>query len=280
MNANYITYLQAEQKSTRTIEEYTKYIQKMLDFVNKPDNKITFLDLSNWKASIAHLAPSSVSLQISAIKSYFNFLEDAELIEKNPAVKLKTPTKKNKEKPYPESYMIKAMVDSARTDRDKAIIMLFATTGLRVSELTGITLEQYKSMGGPDHREIKILGKGSKERTVYINDETKLAIDCYLLTRPHTDCDRLFLSFQGGPIHSNNLSQTLKSVAKNAGIPFWKDISNHWLRAAAATMYAEAGVPIEDIRDLLGHSSVNTTSIYLKSCKSRIRNMIMDVKTF
>lgn len=272
MNANYITYLQAEQKSARTIEEYTKYIQKMLDFVNKPDDKITFLDLSNWKASIAHLAPSSVSLQISAIKSYFNFLEDAELIEKNPAVKLKTPAKKNKEKPYPESYMIKAMVDSARTDRDKAIIMLFATTGLRVSELTGITLEQYKSMGGPDHREIKILGKGSKERTVYINDETKLAIDCYLLTRPHTDCDRLFLSFQGGPIHSNNLSQTLKSVAKNAGIPFWKDISNHWLRAAFATTQSEAGTPVATIQAAMGHASLSTTSIYIKHNQNEINN--------
>ena len=272
MNANYITYLQAEQKSVRTIEEYTKYIQKMLDFVNKPDDKITFLDLSNWKASIAHLASSSVGLQISAIKSYFNFLEDAELIEKNPAVKLKTPTKKNKEKPYPESYMIKAMVDSARTNRDKAIIMLFATTGLRVSELTGITLEQYKNMGGPDHREIKILGKGSKERTVYINDETKLAIDCYLLTRPHTDCDRLFLSFQGGPIHSNNLSQTLKSVAKNAGIPFWKDISNHWFRAAFATTQSEAGTPVATIQAAMGHASLSTTSIYIKHSQNEINN--------
>lgn len=277
MNVNYITYLQAEQKSVRTIEEYTKYIQKMLNFVNKPDNEITFLDLSNWKASISHLAPSSVSLQISAIKSYFNFLEDAELIKKNPSVKLKSPVKKNKEKPYPESYMIKSMIDSARTDRDRAIIMLFATTGLRVSELTSITLEQYKNMSGPDHREIKILGKGSKERIIYINDETKLEIDCYLLTRPHTDCDRLFLSFQGGPIHSNNLSQTLKSVAKNAGIPFWKDISNHWLRTAFATTQSEAGTPIATIQAAMGHASLSTTSIYIKHNQNEINNAMKKI---
>lgn len=278
MNNNYISYLKADKKSERTISEYTKYVTKMLNFIGKKENEITYTDLIEWKASISHLASSSVCLQIAAIKSYFKFLFDAEMIEKNPAEKLTRPEKKNKVKPYPDGSMIRAMVENARTDRDSAIILLFSTTGLRVSELINITLEQYLNMG--ENCEIVIEGKGSKQRTVYINEETKKSIDLYLLHRPDTDCDKLFVSFQGGMIHSNNLSQTLKSIARNAGIPFWKDISNHWLRAAAATMYAEAGVPIEDIRDLLGHSSISTTSVYVKSCKNRVKNMIMNHQTF
>lgn len=280
MNSNYITYLKADKKSTRTINEYIKYVDKMLKFIGKDEKDITYTDLINWKSSISHLSPSSICIQIAAIKNYFEFLKDIEEIENNPAEKIKRPVKKNKEKPYPEIDMIRNMIANARTLRDKAIIMLFVTTGLRVSELTSLTLDQYQNMKGAESRELTIIGKGNKERTIFINDETKEAIDMYLKSRPESTCNRLFLSFQGGPIHSNNLSQTLKNIAKNAGLPFWKDISNHWLRVAAATMYAEAGVPIEDIRDLLGHSSANTTSIYLKSCKSRIKNMIMDVKTF
>lgn len=280
MNTAYINYLKGDQKSPRTIAEYAKYVKQMLDFVDKPDVEVTYTDLVDWKASIAHLAPSSVCLQIAAAKSYFQFLVDAEMIDKNPADKLKRPAKKNKEKPYPEAWMIRAMVDNARTDRDRAIIMLFATTGLRFSELANITLDEYKNMGGSDGREIKILGKGAKERTVYVNDEAKLYIDMYLTTRPCNGSDKLFLSFTGQELHENCFSQTLKNVAKKTGIPFWNEVSPHWLRAAAATMYAEAGVPIEDIRDLLGHSSASTTSIYLKSCKSRIRNMVMDVRAF
>lgn len=279
MNIAYVNYLKSDQKSLRTISEYTKYVQQMLDFINKPETEITYTDLVNWKASISHLAPSSVCLQIAAIKNYFQFLLNADLIEKNPADKIKRPAKKNKEKPYPEKWMVRAMVDNAKTIRDKAIIMLFATTGLRVSELTNLTLAQYNNMGGSDHREITIVGKGSKERTIYINDEVKELIDIYIGTRPVNSCDKLFVSFQGGQIHSNNLSQTLKRIAKNANIPFWHDISNHWLRAAFATLQSEAGTPVATIQAAMGHASLSTTSVYIKHCQNEI-NHAMKIATF
>lgn len=277
MNTAYINYLKGDQKSPRTIAEYTKYVKQMLDFVGKPDVEVTYTDLVDWKASIAHLAPSSVCLQIAAIKSYFQFLVDAEMIDKNPADKLKRPTKKNKEKPYPEAWMIRAMVDNARTDRDRAIIMLFVTTGLRFSELANITLDEYKNMGGSDVREIKILGKGAKERTVYVNDEAKLYIDMYLTTRPRNGSNKLFLSFTGQELHENCFSQTLKNVAKKAGIPFWNEVSPHWLRASFATLQSEAGTPVATIQAAMGHASLATTSVYIKHSQSRINNAMKTV---
>ena len=277
MNATYINYLKGDQKSPRTIDEYTKYVKQMLDFVGKPDVEVTYVDLVDWKASIAHLAPSSVCLQIAAVKNYFQFLVDAEMLDKNPADKIKRPAKKNKEKPYPEAWMIRAMVDNARTDRDRAIIMLFATTGLRFSELANITLDEYKNMGGSDGREIRIVGKGAKERTVYVNDEAKLYIDMYLTTRPRNGSDKLFLSFTGQELHENCFSQTLKNVAKKAGISFWNEVSPHWLRASFATLQSEAGTPVATIQAAMGHASLTTTLVYIKHSQARINNAMKTV---
>lgn len=275
MNENYITYLESQRRSPLTIANYTKYINMALEYIRKPENEITYMDLVAWKNTFANLKPNSQNIRIAAVKNYFGFLKKAGVITSNPAEELEKQKVRDcdvKQKPYIEAHYLRDMVNHARTLRDKAIILLFATTGLRVSELTGITLEQYKNMSGSDERELAIIGKGNKTRRVYINDETKRAIDCYLTVRPRSEYNNLFLSFQGGPIHSNNLSQTLKNVAKNAGYPQWQDICNHALRAAFATTKAEQGVPLTTIQSAMGHAKLDTTLIYIK----RNQNVIND----
>lgn len=275
MNQNYITYLESQRRSPLTIANYTKYINMALDYIRKPENEITYMDLVAWKNTFANLKPNSQNIRIAAVKNYFGFLKKAGVTTSNPAEELEKQKVRDcdvKQKPYIEAHYLRDMVNHARTLRDKAIILLFATTGLRVSELTGITLEQYKNMSGSDERELAIIGKGNKTRRVYINDETKRAIDCYLTVRPRSEYNNLFLSFQGGPIHSNNLSQTLKNVAKNAGYPQWQDICNHALRAAFATTKAEQGVPLTTIQSAMGHAKLDTTLIYIK----RNQNVIND----
>ena len=280
MNANYITYLQSQSRSPLTIENYTKYINMALDYIDKPESEITYMDLINWKNSFANLKPNSQNIRISAIKSYFGFLKKAGIIAFNPADKLEKQKVRDcdvKQKPYIEAHYLRDMVNNARTIRDKAIILLFATTGLRVSELTGITLDQYQNMSGNDERELMIVGKGNKTRRVYINDETKDMIDCYIKTRPRSEHDNLFLSFQGGPIHRNNLSLTLKTVAKNSGYPQWKDICNHALRSAFATTKAEQGVPLTTIQSAMGHARLDTTLIYIKRNQGAINNAMANM---
>ena len=275
MNQNYITYLESQRRSPLTIANYTKYINMALEYIRKPENEITYMDLLAWKNTFANLKPNSQNIRIAAVKNYFGFLKKAGVTISNPAEELEKQKVRDcdvKQKPYIEAHYLRDMVNHARTLRDKAIILLFATTGLRVSELTGITLEQYKNMSGSDERELAIIGKGNKTRRVYINDETKRAIDCYLTARPRSEYNNLFLSFQGGPIHSNNLSQTLKNVAKNAGYPQWQDICNHALRAAFATTKAEQGVPLTTIQSAMGHAKLDTTLIYIK----RNQNVIND----
>lgn len=280
MNNNYTAYLQSKASSPLTIANYTKYINMALDYIGKPESEITYMDLVNWKNTFTNLKPNSQNIRISAIKNYFAFLKKSKVIEENPADGLEKQKIRDcdvKQKPYIEAHYLRDMVNHARTIRDKAIILLFATTGLRVSELTNLTVEQYMNLGGLDGRELAIVGKGNKARRVYINDEVKEMIDNYLNTRPKSNYNNLFLSYYGGPIHSNNLSQTLKNVAKKAGYPMWKDICNHALRSAFATTKAEQGTPLTTIQASMGHSKLETTLIYIKRNQNAINNAMKNM---
>lgn len=280
MNNNYTAYLQSKASSPLTIANYTKYINMALDYIGKPESEITYMDLVNWKNTFTNLKPNSQNIRISAIKNYFAFLKKSKVIEENPADGLEKQKIRDcdvKQKPYIEAHYLRDMVNHARTIRDKAIILLFATTGLRVSELTNLTVEQYMNLGGLDGRELAIVGKGNKVRRVYINDEVKEMIDNYLNTRPKSNYNNLFLSYYGGPIHSNNLSQTLKNVAKKAGYPMWKDICNHALRSAFATTKAEQGTPLTTIQASMGHSKLETTLIYIKRNQNAINSAMKNM---
>lgn len=280
MNTNYTAYLQSKSSSPLTIANYTKYINMALDYIGKPESEITYMDLVNWKNTFTNLKPNSQNIRISAIKNYFAFLKKSKVIEENPADGLEKQKIRDcdvKQKPYIEAHYLRDMVNHARTIRDKAIILLFATTGLRVSELTNLTVEQYINLGGVDGRELAIVGKGNKVRRVYINDEVKEMIDNYLNTRPKSNYNNLFLSYYGGPIHSNNLSQTLKNVAKKAGYPMWKDICNHALRSAFATTKAEQGTPLTTIQASMGHSKLETTLIYIKRNQNAINSAMKNM---
>lgn len=273
MNQNYITYLESQRRSPLTIANYTKYINMALDYIGKPENEITYMDLVNWKNSFTNLKPNSQNIRIYALKDYFNFLIDCGEIQENPVKEsLKTMVRDCdvKQKPYMEAQDIRNMVNHTRTLRDKAIVLLFATTGIRVSELVNITIDDYNNMSGENNRELPIMGKGRKLRRVYIVDETKKAIDMYLTQRPKNEHNNLFLSFQGGPIHSNNLTLTIKNIAKNAGIPYWKDMCCHALRAGYATTKHDSGESIINIQRGLGHSRLDTTERYIKEDQREI----------
>lgn len=267
MNANYINYLTAMKKSENTIKNYTRYVEQMLAFVGKEDADITYTDLMNWQASISHLSGNSVCLQIAAIKSYFKFLSKTKAITEDPSNGLERPRKHPKEKPYMDATTIRKLINASRTDRDRAILLTFCTTGLRVSELIGITLAQFDKARA--NREITITGKGAKTRTVYLNDEVMDAIEQYLDGR-NDDCPYLFASFRRTQLDAESFSKTIKTTAKRAGIPFANEMSNHVLRSAFATSQSEAGTPVADIQIAMGHSSLAVTSLYIKHSQDRI----------
>lgn len=271
MTSGYIEYLVAKKCSKNTIAAYTKAIDDCMKFIGKSESEVTALDLTKWIASISHLSSATVAQKISAIKSYFKFLKMYGEIESNPAIEIESPSIKNKVKQYMSKEDIKAMIDNARNVRDVAVILTYATTGMRFSELESITLAEWHEMISNGVNYIKILGKGSKERNVYFNQQTIDAIERYLRNR-HIASKWLFASNEGNQIARQNMSNMLKTTARRAGIVFADDISNHAMRAACASIMSENGVPVAVIRDTLGHSSIAVTSRYIKTSEKAINN--------
>lgn len=271
MNESYINYLRNNQKSENTIRVYQIHIKQMLEVVNKPENEITRLDLEDWRSTIAHLSSSSVKGKVEAVKSYFKFLKRMGLIENNPTDDMETPKVVNKQKEYLSEEMVDSMIAIANV-RQKAMLMFLKVNGSRVSEMTNITIDQYNTMKQTDGV-INIMAKGRVYRDIIFTDGMIEAIDNYLATRDD-DCPYLFASEWGNHINSNNLNQTWKRLAYKAGIPFWQNIGSHYFRMSCATSLLEKGMPVEDVRDHLGHSSIAVTNTYAKSCPANIRKKI------
>lgn len=274
MNQSYINYLKASKKSPQTIELYTNYINRFLNWIDKDETEVTFTDIVDYQANL-ETSPATICTHLASLKSYYGFLKKAGIVAVNPAEEVEKPKVNSKPKHYMDKDMITAMVANARTSRDKAIILFYATTGVRVSELINITLEDYYN--SCETHEITILGKGNKKRVVYVNAQVREAIEAYLKDRAKYDCPYLFMGFQGRQMRKESLSRTLKCVARNAGIPFWEDISNHAMRSAFATIASENGVPVDTIKEAMGHANLKTTSIYIKNTQKNINNAMANM---
>lgn len=273
MEKNYVDYLIANRKSENTIKNYTRHIQNFLNFIGKSEKDINFSDLISWQRSISNLSSSSMALEINAIKNYFKYLKAAGLIDTNPAEDLVLPKVKNKVKPYCTVENVSAIINNAHSFRDRAILSLVASTGIRMSEMATITMEQWNNMKRYNGRNITILGKGNKERIIYINDMTMKAIDDYVVHKKKTT-KYLFESNGGKPMDDSNLNKMIKNTAYKANIPFWDKMTCHTLRAAFATIASDKGVPVAVISTALGHSSLATTTRYIKTCQEQVNNVM------
>lgn len=269
----YVDYMIGEQKSSNTITAYSKDVQQMLDCIGKPEANITYADLLSWKSNISGMASASVNRKIVAVSGYFKFLNDVEIIKSNPATNLKSVKVHNKEKLPMSREDICKMLNACTSNRQKAMLYTLGTTGMRVSELTGLTYKQYRDRIG---NQIVITGKGNKQRVVFLNPETVEAINLYIRTerkanRWAADCDYLFASYHGGKVDANNFDKTLKALARKAGIKNADEVSAHTFRHSFACILSENGTSMDVIRDLLGHSSLAVTSRYLNQNVNRMR---------
>lgn len=272
MNKYYVDYLKGANKSINTIKSYTGNVNLMLKEINKPETEITFIDMVKWQSGLHGLSTSTIHNKVIAAKDYFDFLVHAHVINENPANGLETPLVVNKKKPDPEEGMVRKLINCARGKRDKAMLIVFATTGMRFDEATSITLDQYKQ------RRFDIIGKGNKRREIYINDEAKAACDAYLAERTDNS-NLLFVSHKGNHVDNANWCKGIKSCAYRAGLDCWKEITPHWLRHAFATQASQMGVPVADIGYALGHSDyAKVTTRYIHTPQNKVVNIMDSIR--
>ena len=220
--------------------------------------------------------------KVSSIRVFFNYLSNKKgILDKNPAQNLETPKIEKRMPKYltlddSKKLLETVMNDSDRNkERDFAIITLFLNCGMRLSELVGINL---KDISFNDEK-LNVIGKGNKERTIYLNKACLNAIDSYLKVRPKDGVkfdsrDALFLSERKERISNRTVQYIVKQELQKSGLDINK-YSVHKLRHTAATlMYKYGNVDIRALQELLGHESISTTEIYTHVDNTQIRNAV------
>lgn len=211
------------------------------------------------------------SRKLSAIKAFYKFIcQKRRILDKNPAIDIESPKKRQtlpKFLSVEESVSLLEAVEndeeSKTRERDYAIITLFLNCGMRLSELCGINLTDIDR----DLRSLRVIGKGSKERIVYLNDACKDALSAYLEIRKSEkykalNTNALFISKQYKRISNKTVQWLVYKYLSAAGLDY-KHYSTHKLRHTAATlMYQTGKVDVRVLKEILGHEQLNTTQIY------------------
>ena len=214
----------------------------------------------------------------STLRIFFKYLTSQKhLLEINPAELLEAPRVKNalpRHLTLEDSLELLSSVDGPNRERDYCILTLFLNCGMRLSELCGLNLTDIRPDGT-----LRLLGKGNKERIVYLNDACTSAVAAYLAVRPNegvnsNDKNALFISRNRRRISNKTVQHLVKTYLEKAGLG-GQGFSTHKLRHTAATlMYQHGNVDIRVLKDILGHANLGTTQIYTHISDKQIKNAI------
>lgn len=247
-----------EGRSETTLYNYGKELAKMFLSLNKSYRDITSADVRDylaWRKDSSHLVSSSIANMRMYLMSFFKWLQKEELITKNPMDKIgviKT-----------EKHVIQVLSDeeqeiircSCRTERDRAIIEVLSGTGMRVSELLGLNRTDVNF----DTREVKVMGKGAKERICFLTGAAKVHLKWYLESR--TDSNPALFVLLREPftrMTKSGVEYLLKDIARTSKMPAVK-LYPHKYRSTLATNMINKGCPVDMVQGILGHSNINTT---------------------
>ena len=214
----------------------------------------------------------------STLRIFFKYLtSQIHLLEVNPAELLEAPKVKAalpRHLTLEESLELLSSVDGPNKERDYCILTLFLNCGMRLSELCGLNLSDIRPDGT-----LRLLGKGNKERIVYLNDACTSAISAYLAVRPNEgvkgdDKNALFISRNKKRISNKTVQHLVQVYLDKAGLS-GLGFSTHKLRHTAATlMYQHGNVDIRVLKDILGHANLGTTQIYTHISDKQIKQAI------
>ncbi len=214
---------------------------------------------------------STRARKVSTLRSFYKYLNvKAKLIDVNPLKDLdvpKIPATLPRYLSLDEAQSLLRAVDGKNKERDYCIICIFLNCGLRISEIVGLNISDVRSDN------IRVFGKGSKERVIYLNDSTAQAINDYLQVRKGIaaiDKNALFLSNRRTRMTRETVHSMVKNTLLKAGLDADK-YSSHKLRHTAATLMLQNGVDVRTLQELLGHENLNTTQIYTHVDNSELR---------
>ena len=282
-------------KSYNTIKSYKKDILQFIEYIDKNEGIKDFneVEIITFRSFIAYLnsdsnendekssssvGKRSINRKISALRTFFKYLNEQEIIKNNkvgyismPKFEKGLPTVLNKD----DIDKIRAVINTDKITgvRDRLIVELLYSSGIRASEL----IDMSEHMINMSEREIRVIGKGNKERITFFSQNAEKWLKHYidLKKRDYKNYDSsvIFVNSRGEKLNSRSLRRLITDYAKKADIN--KEVTPHVFRHSFATTLLNKGIDIRYLQELLGHSSISTTQIYTHVSKALLREVYM-----
>lgn len=273
-------YLKFEQHlADKSVEAYVRDVNEYLSFIPKEVDEIVYEDALEYLSYLydKNLSKSSQARKISSLKKFYHFLLINNYINDNFFDKISASKKEEKLVDIIEYDTLISFLDSFDSSplglRNKAIFHLLYACGLRVSELVDLKINDFNKIDN----QLRIIGKGNKERIVYYLDSTKEVINEYLdksyvFLIHNKKHDYLFINKDGDPLSIRGVQYILKD--KWLKLMQFQNITPHQFRHTYATHLLENGMDLRVLQELLGHQNLSTTQIYTKVSRNKLDNAI------
>lgn len=274
-NNNSITYLnmflesfKQSGKSDSSIDQYKLHLYRFLKYLNKNVENIDDDDVINYIRKYKEIRKVSQRYLNNirlVLNSFFKWLQRKKIIIRNPVDGLEPIKYKKSIKTPFTADELERMRYSCNNERDLSIIEFLYSSAVRVSELTQLNIDDICW----ENNSVVVLGKGNKEREVYINAKAKMHLKKYLELRSD-DNPALFVSLKSPykRLEKSGVESLLKRVGLSAGV---KNVHPHRFRRTSATDLLRMGMPIEQVQELLGHTKLDTTRIYCTVTKEQVK---------
>jgi len=282
----YISYLTAERHaSSYTVRNYTHDLRHFLDFLNQ-ENVISLRDVDRFllRRYIASLleqgfGKASVAGKLSALRSFYRYLMQENIISSNPLLTVSSPKLERRLPSFLSADEVKLFLDRVDAStplgqRDKAMLELLYAAGLRVSEMVALDVGSVNL----ETREIRVWGKGSKERVALMGEPAAAALNRYLgdgrrqlLGDSRTEA--LFINRYGMRLSERAVQTAIRRYAIEAGLD--KKVHPHMLRHSFATHLLDGGADLRVVQELLGHVNLSTTQIYTHVTQAQARKVYL-----
>lgn len=272
----YFIFLAAKEQDGRmkpgTREQYRMCLEDLLFKLRLPLEAITvnhlrmyIQDISRNRKTGRPVSKSTLNQRKSIIRSFFSWLYEEEYIEKDPSVRIKPERADAKPRTAYQDTQVEALRRACDNLRDRAIVDLLRSSGIRVAECVGLDRRDVDL----DGREITVFGKGEKWRVSYIDAAAVVSIRAYLATRTDEN-EALFVSERAPHrrLSTSGVRKALHRLTPESGV---QNVIPHRFRYTMATDALLAGMPVESVQSVLGHSRIETTMHYAHVCRAKVK---------
>lgn len=266
----YISSKHIEGLSSLTLADYYRELLSFDSFVNKPTSQITTSDIRIFLAKNDTVMLSTNGKKLSIIKSFFAWLVDEEIILRNPAAKIKQIKQPSRLPKSLSETELEILREACISFRERALLEVFYSTGCRLSEVSSMLITDIDWSTSS----ITVIGKGDKERIVYLNPKARYHVERYLEHRAvnYDVCEHL-ISTERRPyrqLSNKSIQDLIHKIAERSGLD--KNVTPHVFRHTMATLAMDNGIELGDLQQLLGHSNPGTTLRYATVSEERKYN--------